>query len=57
MARISLLSTVIATVYGFGFFENQAGIIFLVFVLLFFFYRIIRAVVYYRILLVAMTIL
>lgn len=55
--ELLFLATIVGTVYGFGFFENQAGIIFLVFVLLFFFfYRIIRAVVYYRILLVAMTI-
>jgi hypothetical protein len=49
------LSIIIGTVYAFGFFDNQAGVIFLVFVLLFFlFYRMVRGVVYYRIILVGM---
>lgn len=49
--------SVLLTVYAFGFFENQAGVIFLFFVLLFFlFYRAVRAVVYYRIILVGMAI-
>jgi hypothetical protein len=51
------LFVIIFTVYSFGFFDNQAGVIFLIFVLLFFaFYRIMRAVVYYRIILVGMAI-
>ena len=53
--EILYLSVTIGTVYAFGFFDNQAGIIFLIFVLLFFlFYRMIRGVVYYRIILVGM---
>ncbi|HNH58128.1 MAG TPA: hypothetical protein PK153_25220, partial [Leptospiraceae bacterium] len=49
--------SVILIVYSFGFFENQAGVIFLLFVLLFFlFYRAVRVVVYYRIILVGMAI-
>ncbi len=55
--EILFLAVVLGTVYAFGFFDNQAGIIFLVFVLLFFlFYRAVRAVVYYRILIVGMAI-
>lgn len=53
--EILYLGVMIGTVYSFGFFDNQAGIIFLIFVMLFFlFYRMIRGVVYYRIILVGM---
>lgn len=53
--EVLYLAVVIGTVYAFGFLDNQAGVIFLVFVLLFFlFYRMIQGVVYYRIILVGM---
>ena len=55
--EILYLSVTIGIVYAFGFFDNQAGVIFLAFVLLFFlFYRLIRAAIYYRIVLVGMAI-
>ena len=53
--EILFLSVVLTIVYLFGFFDNEAGVIFLVFISLFFlFYRMVRAVVYYRIILVGM---
>lgn len=53
--EVLYLVAIMGIVYAFGFLDNQAGIIFLFFVLLFLlFYRMIRGVVYYRIILVGM---